>query len=81
MKTELMNKVPRYEQLMNPVIQALRELGGSGSVDEIYEKVAAMLKLPEAVLAVLHDLESGNQTELQYQLAWARTYLKNLAFS
>lgn len=70
------NKVPRYDVLMNPLIRALRDLGGSGSVDEIYEKVVEMVKLPEDVLAVLHDPESGNQTEVQYQLAWARTYLK-----
>ncbi len=71
-----MKTIPRYDQLMNPVIQALRDLGGSGSVDEIYEKVVERSKLPEEVLSTLHDPESGNQTEVQYQLAWARTYLK-----
>ncbi len=71
-----MTKIPRYDQLMNPVISALRELGGSGSIDEIYEKVIEALKMPDDVLGVLHDPESTNQTEVQYQLAWARTYLK-----
>src|ERR1035438_5317490 len=71
-----MTKIPRYDQLMNPVISALRELGGSGSIDEIYEKVIEMMKMPDDVLAVLHDPESTNRTEVQYQLAWARTYLK-----
>ncbi len=75
MKVRL-SKVPVYGELMNPVIQALRALGGSGSVDEIYEKVVETLKLPEDVLTVLHDSELGNQTEVQYRLAWARTYLK-----
>ncbi len=32
--------------------------------------------MPDDVLGVLHDPESTNQTEVQYQLAWARTYLK-----
>jgi hypothetical protein len=32
-----MTKILRYDQLMNPVIAALRELGGSGAIDEIYE--------------------------------------------
>jgi restriction system protein len=70
------NKVPTYDRLMNPVIQALRDLGGSGSIDEIYEKVVENLKLPEDVLSILHDPETGNTTEVQYRLAWARTYLK-----
>jgi restriction system protein len=71
-----MNKVPRYDQLMNPVIQALRKLGGSGSIDEIYEKIVEALKLSENVLAILHNPESDNRTEVQYQLAWTLTYLK-----
>lgn len=61
---------------MNPVIQALRDLGGSGSIDEIYEKVVENMKLSDDVLSILHDPETGNTTEVQYRLAWARTYLK-----
>ncbi len=71
-----MHKTPRYDQLMNPVIRALRQLGGSGSIDEIYEKIVEALKLSEDVLAILHDPESDNRTEVQYQLAWTLTYLK-----
>lgn len=71
-----MTKVPTYDQLMNPLITALRELGGSGSVDEIYERVLQDLRLPEDALSVLHDPEAGNQTEVSYRLAWARSYLK-----
>ena len=61
---------------MNPLLQALRDLGGSGSIEEIYEKVTENLKLPEDVLNVPHDPEKSNQSEVQYRLAWARTYLK-----
>ena len=71
-----MNKVPKREQLMNPVVAALRELGGSGSIEEIYERVTEHLNLPESILSVLHDPQNSNRTELQYELAWARTYLK-----
>jgi restriction system protein len=71
-----MTKVPTYDQLMNPLITALRELGGSGSIDEIYERVVQQLRLPDAVLSVLHGPKAGNQTEMHYRLAWARTYLK-----
>ena len=37
--------VPKFDELCTPVIQALQKLGGSGSVSEIEEKVAEILKL------------------------------------
>ena len=74
------NQIPTYDRLMNPLLQAVRELGGSGSTDEIYQRVAENLKLPEDVLSVSHDPETSNQTEVQYRLAWARTYLKKFGF-
>ena len=75
-----MNQLPTYDRLMNPVLQALRQLGGSGSTDEIYQRVAENLKLPDSVLSILHDQETSNQTEVQYRMAWARTYLKKFGF-
>ena len=71
-----MIKVPTFDQLMNPLIAALGALGGSGSIDEIYERVIQDLKLSDEILSVLHDPEESNQTEVHYRLAWARTYLK-----
>jgi restriction system protein len=65
-----------YDQLMQPLVKALHELGGSGSIDEIYEKVVEIEKLDEDMLAVLHNPERSSQTEVAYRLAWARTYLK-----
>jgi restriction system protein len=79
-KRSPMTKVPTYEQLMNPLITALADLGGSGSIDEIYEKVIENLKLPEDVLSILHDPKVSNNTEIHYRLAWARTYLKKYGF-
>jgi restriction system protein len=35
-----------------------------------------LLNLPEELLEKKHDPDSGNQTEVKYRLAWARTYLK-----
>lgn len=71
---ETSKKIPTFDQLMNPLIKALRELGGSGTTDEIYERVVEILKLPDEVLEVLHG-SKGAQTEIAW-LAWARTYLK-----
>ena len=56
--------------------KALQVLGGSGSVDEIYDKVVELEALSDEVLAHLHELENSTNTEVWYRLAWARTYLK-----
>ncbi|MFH2001004.1 MAG: restriction endonuclease [Planctomycetota bacterium] len=69
-------KLPTFDRLMNPLLQALRILGGSGSVEEIYNKVVELEKISDDVLAQLHDPEKSNQTEVEYRLGWARTYLK-----
>src|SRR6266705_3092685 len=69
-------KVPTHDQLMNPILQALRSLGGSGSIEEIYDKVVEQEHLPDEVLALIHDPEKSTRTEVAYRLAWARTYLK-----
>ena len=72
-----MDTVPRKEDMYNPLLQALRELGGSGTNDEIAERVITIMNVPEEVASVLHDPDNSNKTELEYRLAWARTYLKN----
>ena len=71
-----MTQVPAYDQLMMPLFTALRELGSSASIAEIDEKVGERLALPEEAIELPHNPEKSNQTEFQYRLAWARTYLK-----
>jgi len=71
-----MKTMPTFDRLMNPLIEALRRLGGSGSVDEIYDKVVELEAIPDEILSKMHDPERSNQTEVGYRLAWARTYLK-----
>ena len=75
-----MKEMPTFDLLMNPLLKALSELGGSGSIDEIYEKVAELEEIDEEILSVSHNPEKSNQTEVAYRLAWARTYLKKYGF-
>lgn len=75
-----MNEMPTFDSLMNPLINALIHLGGSGSIDEIYEKVAELEAIDEEILSVPHNPEKSNQTEVAYRLAWARTYLRKYGF-
>ena len=67
---------PTFDRLMNPLLRALEALGGSGSVEEIYDKVVELEALSDEVLSHLHDSENSTNTEVWYRLAWARTYLK-----
>lgn len=76
MGRERKNLSPTYTELIIPTYDALKQLGGSGTNNEIYEKVIANLCLSDEVLDEPH-LGSLNQSEVEYQLAWARTYLKN----
>jgi len=71
-----MTKIPTYDRLMNPTIQALKVLGGSGTIEEIYNKTAELESLTDKQLEVLHNPERSSQTEVEYRLAWSRTYLK-----
>src|SRR3982750_828559 len=70
------SNLPTFDQLMKPLIRALQELGGSGSTEEIYDKIMELERFPDDVLSQLHNPEKSNQTEIAYRLAWARTYLK-----
>jgi restriction system protein len=68
--------VPTFDSLMNPVLKALKELGGSGTIQEIDAKASEIAHLTDEQLAVLHNPDRGSQTEVEYRLAWTRTYLK-----
>lgn len=63
----------KYDDLFNPTLEALQQLGGSATVSEIEDKVAEVMDLSDDEIA---DIHRGNRTRLSYRLAWARNYLK-----
>lgn len=65
--------VPKFDELMSPVLESLHDLGGSSSVNEMEEHVAEILNLSEDEVNEIHR---GSVTKLGYRLAWARNYLK-----
>lgn len=71
-------KLPTFDQLMNPLLQAMKALGGSATIEEINGKVAELARLSDEQLEILHDPEKGGATEVEYRLAWTRTYLKKI---
>ena len=72
-------EVQTFDELMDPTIQALRRLGGSGSIDELVPEIVRLLELPQEVADVPHG--ATGRTELEYRSAWARTYLGRLGSS
>lgn len=72
--------IPTFDEYMQPMVAALRRLGGSATIPELYEAVVDEMKLTDEQLSVLHDPERGDQTEAGYRMAWARTYLKKTGY-
>ena len=72
----VLKDIPQYHALFNPTLDALRSLGGSGTIEEIGDRVIDQIGLPEALAEEPHG--ESNQTEIGYRLAWARTYLKKV---
>ena len=65
----------KYDQLFNPVLQALHKLGGSGTNEEIETAIIELLNLSDAAV---EDIHRGATSKLSYRSAWARNYLKRL---
>jgi restriction system protein len=70
----------KFDDMMSSVIEALKILGGSGTNEEINEKVSEIEKIPADQYEVLHNPEKGGMTEIEYRLMWTRTYLKLYGF-
>jgi restriction system protein len=68
--------VPSYADLLWPTVKAIRALGGSASINEIVEKVVELEGFTEEQQAVPHG--DGPQSQIEYRLAWARSYLKGM---
>lgn len=77
MKGEMKKQVPTFDQMLRPVVQALYELGGTARLEELDEKAIELMKLPKEIQRIPHkETGSDHRTEVEYRLAWARTYLK-----
>lgn len=66
--------IPSYDELIVPTVIALKQLGGSGTVEEINSKIYEIANLSDEILEIPHG-EDG-RSEVDYRLAWSKTYLK-----
>jgi len=66
--------IPTHIDLMWPTLEAIRGLGGSGTINEIATAVIELEGFSVVQQAVQHaDTE---RSEIEYRLAWARSYLR-----
>lgn len=72
----VLEKVPKYHALLYPTLEALKALGKSGTIEEIVDKVIELKAFPPEVQQIPHG--NHRRSELEYRLAWARTYLKRV---
>ncbi|MCK4811892.1 MAG: restriction endonuclease [Methanosarcinales archaeon] len=75
----MMNKNvgPKFLRFVIPVIDVLKELGGSGKVSEVQDAVIEMLDVSENELE--ETLKSGD-SRVKNQIAWARFYLSKSGY-
>ena len=62
----------QFVRYLGPILDALRELGGSGTPDEVVEKIVKDLKVSEKDQ---NELISSGQSRFRNQIAWGRFYL------
>ena len=76
MRQRLDPRIPGYSSLLNSTFVALKDLGGSGDNREILDQVIKNENTTAEVADIPHP-GNENISEVAYQLAWARTHLKN----
>ena len=67
-------QMPTHYDLLWPTLKALKERGGSASIQELSEQVAADLSLPDEILDVLY--KDGPQSQFDRLATAARSRLK-----
>ena len=69
--------IPSFVELMWPTVQVVQDLGGSARIEEISEGVVEREGFSEEQQQVLRRPDD-RMTMIDYRLAWARNYLKNI---
>lgn len=69
--------ISEFATYMNPLIAALRQLGGSARADEVCNAIAETLNLPDEVLD--KQLKNG-ESRFKNQVHWARFYLATTGY-
>ena len=74
--TENNRPLPSLVDYFNPVLRALHELGGTGSNQEIHDRVVFIMGLTNDEIRQPYFKSGQTTTKVAYRMGWARTYLK-----
>ena len=72
--------IPRIVEMINPTLQALRELGNAGTNGEIRDEVAQIMELSDAQLQVTFTRQGSEIPKIENHLAWVKVYLGAVGF-
>lgn len=70
-------KFPQHFRFINPIIEVLRELGGSGRSSEVTDVVIEKMNISDDEL---EDLLPSGQSRIKNQIHWARMVLVKIGF-
>ncbi len=65
-------KQAEFIKWFGPLLDALRQLGGSGKPKEVVAQIAKNLKIPDKIL---EEIMKSGTLRFHNQVAWARQYL------
>lgn len=67
--------MPTSKELLEATVNCIRSSGGKATNKQILEWTISTLNLAEPQISAIR---SGNRTELEYRLAWARTSARKM---
>jgi restriction system protein len=62
--------LPKSDQLEMAVVESIRSMGGKATNSDILKWTVKILAISDSQLGIMR---SGNRSEVEYRLAWART--------
>lgn len=68
--------IPSVRELYDPVMQALHNLGGMGTTQEIFDEIAKILNLNETHDVTFEDSDHSYRSVVRSRVGWAQTHLK-----
>ena len=68
--------LPSFETYFKPAVECVKAHGGSMTIEEMEEAVAAAMNLTDELRSIPHG--DGPRSQFDYELAWVRTYLKKV---
>ncbi len=65
-------KGPQFLNYIKPLVEVLRNVGGSGATADVIDQVIAFMKIPDSVV---EETISSGASRVRNQIQWARMYL------